>query len=226
MVKHDTALELLEINKEILIINILDYVVAIDSDPYLISLKDPEEGIYLTGSMEPIFSKSNFYITKDKFNKPMLLANDILDLETILSATNDVYDISGNLIMTAEDIRKKSKYLRLAPTIPVIGVKMGVATVLKYLNSLCVYTHVSSSKYNQESLVKEEALHLVNSEEYDIAFESLLDRVAKFIGKDTWHIYFYKVRGTNLIIQKTVDFRIYQWYQWKIEKEKKDDDDS
>lgn len=61
--------------------------------------------------------------------------------------------------------------------------------------------------------------HLAHDNEFIGAIENLYDEVMDFIGNDDWNLYSYQLKGTSLIINKGVDWRVYEYYRMKFEKE-------
>jgi len=225
--------ELLKHNKEVMVIDLLKETLSIDEDPYITSLQQPVEGLYLVGSFEPILEQGQpYYLYKDMQivgnvvqyqNTPTI--PDVTNVEALIKAKSDIFDAKGKLVITAKDLYKYSRHLKKKPTIPANAIKVAILVICNYLNSLCRYTNVKSPKYTLESLVKDEYHNLIYNEEYAKAYELTLDKVMEFVGKDTWHMYFYQIRGTSLVIEKTVDYRIYEWYRQKFEKEEDQTDE-
>ena len=117
---------------------------------------------------------------------------------------------------------KRSLYERIKdrlttePRLPVKGCEAAIATVLGFLNQLCKYTHIPSKRYQLENLVKPEYYKLIQTEEFENAFHDLYMEVMSFIGNDQWSYYYFKVKGTTLILEKGLDFRIVEWHKQQI----------
>lgn len=197
--------------KETLVLNLLDHVVNLDDLYRVDCYEEPRKGIYLSGSIDPIFYADSKYFWKNdqSVNIP------ILNIHELLTTFRTVIDSTEKVIIRGDTLFKQRKFLQTQPDIPVMAIKAAVATIIKYLNSLCSFTHVNDISYNLYRLVKNEYRDLVNNDEFDVIFYDLVSKVQDFVGEDTWHIYFYKVRGTSIIIQKTIDYRIYDWYRIK-----------
>lgn len=173
------------------------------------TFEPPEEGLYIVGGIEPIVSSKKNYHFRSEYEQRLA----IVDYKDILKRCEDVVDQEGQLVITGRNIKLRKKYLSLTPSLPVTAVKVGIAVVIKYLNSLNRLTRSQGIGYRLNRFVKPEFQHWIDNEEYDHHFEELLDEVSKFIGKDTWHIYFTRVKGTTLLIEKTIDYRIYKYYE-------------
>jgi hypothetical protein len=200
--------EVLEHNKEVLIIDLLDHVTCVE-DHYLKALVEPTKGIYITGSIEPFIKETGPYFMRELFPSPK---GEVSYLD-ILSTKSDILDSSGTQVISGKDLVLKRKFLSLKPSIPVVAMKAALAVVDDYVTSVCRKANRNRT-YNLYNLVKPE-FHstIVAKDEFMHVFERLLDQVMKFIGDDTWNIYFIKVKGTSLIIEKSVDWRIYRYYE-------------
>ena len=179
------------------------------SEECLNTFEPPEEGIYIVGAIEPIISSKKTYHFRSEYEQRLA----IVDFKDILKRGEDILDQEGQLVITGRNIKLRKKYLSLTPSIPVTAIKVGIAVVTKYLNSLNRHTRSQGIGYRLNRFVKPEFQHWIDNEEYEHEFEELLDEVSKFVGKDTWHIYFSRVKSTTLLIEKTIDYRIYKYYE-------------
>lgn len=204
-----TLAEVLEQTKEVIVIDLLDHVTSIE-EQYLNALVEPIEGIYVTGSIEPLFKPDQTYCMKELINAGDL---SIIPYNKILSSKSDILDRNGNLVITARDLFLKKKFLNTKPSVPAVAIKAALAVVDDYVTSVCRKANRNRC-YNLYSLVKPEYhSSMVSKDEFMHVFERLLDQVMKFIGNDTWNIYFVKTKGTSLIIEKSVDWRVYRYYE-------------
>lgn len=219
---HDpkTLSEVLEQTKEVMVIDLLDHVTSIE-EQYLNALVEPTEGIYVTGSIEPLFKPDQTYCMK-AITTPGDLT--IIPYNTILASKYDVLDKNGNLVISAKDLFLKKKFLSNKPSVPAVAIKAALAVVDDYITSVCRKANRNRC-YNLYSLVKHEYhSSMVSKDEFMHVFERLLDQVMKFIGNDTWNIYFVKIKGTSLIIEKSVDWRVYRYYEDLFKAEENDEE--
>lgn len=246
MPNNDITRQLLQQNKETLVLDILDFAMMLPEDPLLKALKEPPEGIYLTSSVDPICYKDEVYYKRSLFQKGI---KEPLTLRQILSSNEDVVNAAGEIVLSIHTLITHKRFFKLEPTLPSIAIKAGIAVVLAYLDNLCPYTHVNRIGYRLENLVKDEYQEIFLDhhlsqlspsqyrdpaqriefarkfnlwDEYALGFETLLDKVMTFAGHDNWHIYFYTVKGGTLVIEKTCDYRVYSWHKMQLEKEEAD----
>lgn len=196
--------------KEAIVIDLMDHVMAIDEDPYLIALNEPPEGIYLAGSIEPIIEKGKMYYPKALYPNPR---SKITDFSKIRDLKDDVVNADGEIVLRYKDYVTKPRFFKTEPTVPSVALRAAVSVVEQYLISAASHSKRSHPRYRLEYLVKPEFQNLVIEDKYILAFKNLLEKVKTFVGEDTWHMYFTKVKGTSLIIEKGIDFRIYRYYE-------------
>lgn len=205
--------KLISKTSEVIIIDLLEHVIRMPEDPCLNALVEPEQGLYLVGQLDPFISIKNKLFFKSNLEKQILIPNEILNAkEPIVNEFNEVK-------ITPSDIFTKRNYISTSPSIPSVGIKLTCSIATRHLNELCVYTKSNIGSARLDELVKPEYQYLIHTYKYEKELSRLLDKINEFVSSDIWHIYFYKIVGTNLVIEKTVDFRIYDWYRLKNEYE-------
>lgn len=211
----DTDFHELTKPSDILVLNLLKYVGHIQ-EPYASKYLEPyEKGLYLRGHINPLLHENLAYYKDFKPIEDKITPIKFESLAEIMLCKNDVYTSSGDVVISAKDLFYNKKFIETKPDIPVQLIKVAVSVILEYLNSLNKYTNVNSINFNLNRLVKQKHRDLIIKEYYQTELAELLDIVCNFVGKDSWHIYFYKITGTTLILSKTIDYRIYDWYRLK-----------
>lgn len=139
-----------------------------------------------------------------------------LDIPTLDS---DIHLSDMTMICSRMRLKQIKKYLKPVPTIPSMAIKMAVAVIKERLELYCPHTTSTSLRYNQRSLVQPEYHHLIDQGEYTNAFFDLNDKLIDFTRNAEWNLYFLRLQGTSLVITKGLDWRIYEYYRMKFEKE-------
>lgn len=201
-------------SKEALVVDLLDHVMALD-DQYLSALIEPHQGIYLVGGLSPIFPHNHQYWVKHQPRDPELA----IPWDKLLLMREDIVDKDGQVVITRKDMLTKAKFMRNEPSIPVVGVKMAIAISQHYLNAKCRHNRFNFHQYKIDDLVKPAFEWMIHKEEFLHGFKKLLDMIDAFIKDDDSHIYFYKVKGTSMVIEKGVDYRILRYYEDKFARE-------
>lgn len=196
--------------KGALVIDLMPHVMAVDEDPFLKALVKPPEGLYLVGSIEPLVEKGKAYYPRSQFPTA---AQPIQDLHTLSSLKDDIVNTNGDIVLTLRDLITKSKFIKKEPTVPVTALKAAVSVVEQYLTSVSRNSKRSHPRYRLEFLVKETYHDLIIDDEYMKVFKKLLNEVSDFVADDTFNMYYTKIKGTSLIIEKGIDFRIHCYYE-------------
>lgn len=153
-------------------------------------------------------------------SQPQLLVIDNID--DILKIAADIYREDGTLVCSKEQLNRYRRHFSRLPSIPAQSVKMAIAVAMSRLQSFCPHAILPTINFNQTDLVTPKYAHLVYNDEYSQGFAELLDKIRDITRKSEWNLYFVRITGTNLIIRKGIDWRIYDWYRMKFEKEEKE----
>lgn len=196
---------------EVLVIDLLSHAYSL-SDELAQTLIEPPQGLYLPGNAEPLFAKSKKYYRKSEFGKGGK-PYDVFDAKTLLKAKDDIVDSDGKGIMRWENVLTISRFLTPEPSIPVTAVRMAASIVQRYLHTLCRRVNHPSTITRIENLVKREDQYRIDHDEYTIAFDHLTSEIARFVGKDHWCVYFHVLKGTSMIVEKGLDWRIIKYYE-------------
>lgn len=160
--------------------------------------------VFVKGTNKRLLSPEYRYYTPDG------LVNKI-PLTSLEGITSDVVDETGRIVISASIMNKKNKFLVFGrPTeskiIPVID-----AMVKDLLNRRIKKYHNFNARNKLLGMLKPESACLVDNDEIDNCCDDLLSQAERFIGTDTWNIYFINFIGTDLFINKSYDLRIYEW---------------
>lgn len=197
---------------EILVLDLMEYITHINKDPYFEALVEPVKGVYLPGCLDPVMSLDNPCYPASKIGIPQFA---MIDISSMLACGEDVVNSKGTLLGDVRKIRRIVKYMTDQPSLPVVMLKVMMGVLTNYLSNLCARTrhNINVSKYYR--YIKPEYEYLIIEESYETAMDGMILDINKFVGKDTHHIYFTRLKGTSVIIEKTIDYRIYEWYQYK-----------
>ncbi len=204
---------------EVLVIDLLEYALTLDSK-YLDMLEEPEKGVYISGSIKPII----------KFHKhiyfPISLYNEntarLTNYDSIMICNEDIVNESADVVLTLKDKHNKKKYLLPEPNIPITAISLALTMSDNYLSTLCEFSRKQYVTLNYDKLIKQEHLLYLDQDKLEMIFRKLLNKISLFIRNDLWNIYFIKQKGTSLIIEKSIDWRIYKYYEMMLEDNSED----
>lgn len=199
---------------------------------YGMYLLPPELGYYLPTSCKPALKSGEQYYQKRTARNKVPETVEVSTLEALLAA--DIYTREAVLAVPQEMI----KCLALQPQLPVRALAMLSAVVdhtLAYFAAwarrpavtleACVAEHLKE-EYRARLPDEEPALALLQQEFADLKrlkdnvslhgqladlCDSVRNQVREFIGEDRWVMHFHRARGLDIVVEKTADFRIYQW---------------
>lgn len=123
---------------------------------------------------------------------------------------NKLFSYADNALANLELKVNTARRLYSQPTVPARGLQ---------LIELCINNEISKINPFARNTHTEAAINRLiygNAEitSDDIANEcsNILKHVIEFIGNDVWHIYFVRLKGSDITIVKTIDYRIYDWH--------------
>lgn len=207
--------EVLNHVEKTIVIDLIPHVVALDSDPRLIeALYEPDQGIYLIGSVEPLVRLTGTYFTRREWESTRRPIQQKDTVEDLLALQDDILDYKGDILITLKDLTLKRRFFKNQPTVPSIGIKAAICVIEQYLVSVSRHSNRFHPCYRLEKLVDpSKGSKLIETDEYMHGFERLLDIVTEFVNGNHWNLYFTHLRGTSLVIQQGIDYRIFKYYQ-------------
>ncbi len=200
--------DLLMTPKEVLIVDILDKAISLDDD-ILDKLIEPKKGLYLPNHLKPILNTedNNYYFEN---------GNRIIDTEQLLSLEQDVYNKDKEVIMRSSYLKRKKNYILTKPNIPVIAIELMVTFIKNHITTL---TDIPDNRisYHILTLIKPDVDANELLDNVYVSIDDLFIEISNFINKDKTFIYLYETLGTSLMIHKTCDYRIIEYYRLKEE---------
>jgi hypothetical protein len=198
-----TAAQLLQETQEVLIVNLLDYVRKLDVN-YGHLFKPVESGIYVSHQMKPIVGSKTLCFTEKGFKTHTPLKN----LDHVEEA---VLDEHGEILIPAYMMARKKKFLMTAPNIPVRAICVAELLVREWLDSVLMHRPTTTYEEEISEHFVPEARSLIEQGYIERTCSRLMNELAGFVKCDTWNIYNIRLRNTDLIVEKQVDWRIWDW---------------
>ena len=171
-------------------------------------LLPPRVGIYKIGEIYPCIEPNKLYYSQKLNRNQTYTTTPITDINTV---TDTVTDEIGNVIIPLNMMKNKTQYLRNEPNVPVRGLIIIELLIKKYLESIAPWVKHSMQHGRIVSNIKPEHHAVYTDGHLEKTCESLFLQVSDFVGNDTWHIYFVKFVGIDLVIEKTIDYRVHDW---------------
>ena len=188
---------------------VFNYAVLIERE-YGDFIVPAPEGIYRVGDIHPCIHSNKRYYSQKLTKTNQYISAPVTDINLV---NDTIIDETGNVILPAYVMKNKEQYLRNEPTVPARGLLIVELLIKKYIESVSPW--VKYSMYNSKiaSYFKPEGVELFYNGHIEALCESLFAQVCEFIGNDVWHVYFVKFMGLDLMIEKTTDWRILEYYR-------------
>lgn len=191
---------------------------------------DYPDGFYLPGLSYPSIKPGETYIIQDPFGNKV--AASFSKIEDLQKCKDTVYNSAGTLLVVGKLHHNK---LKEQPHVPVHGLRCIDAAIADTLDARAQWRparQLHRIEHELEKMLKfpDEAIwhHLSRTErehrrdnhretiadvarQVDNIITDLRNEVQAFIGDDEWVMHFLNNRGRDRVIEKTIDFRVYDW---------------
>lgn len=200
--------DLLQVHER-LILNTLPYAMLIEQQ-FGEFLQPSPVGIYKIGECDPSIIPNKAYYSEKVMADGNRIVSPITDFQT---ETEAVVDSAGQLVIPPYMMRSKEKYLSAQPTVPARGIYLIELLINRYIEQT-----VQHSKYNHysrkiDAQILPEHLYLHSSGQLERACDSIFGQIGDFMRQDDWHIYFVKRQQLDITVEKTIDYRIYDYHK-------------
>lgn len=220
---HPHPNTLLEKAEGLLVVNLLEQASYISTDEVLAALVAPEPGLYIKGSVNPLLNSRESYYPKS-LSGGLYPEAKIVDFKEALKLQEDIVTISGEVVVSAFNLINRPHLFTTEPTLPVSAINVCYNVLIDYLFKRCKYAR--GRKLNHFSnYIKPEYQDLIDEEYLEDSLSDALDELHEFTVHSPWNIYMHKLTGTTLIIEKLVDWRIYDWTEIMYNKQQEESSD-
>jgi hypothetical protein len=181
------------------------------------ALIDDMPGLYLPGVLKPIIpaNQINNITVTDSSNLNNYLTTSIAELKRIAVENKDYfrnktirYEAGG---MEGSFFLQIYRSLSDKPGKSIVQMQFIKDLMLDFLYQRCRHNVHSFQKYYK--YVKQSHIEIIESGNFGDDLRFIIDDLNKFISRHVNHLYFHKELGTNLIIEKSVDYRVYEYYK-------------
>lgn len=224
MREFESMSDLIQYSHSSLVLDLRNYIGACSAPSYQETLLPPPPGIYLKGATYPLvdMSKPHFARPTSKKNHPQPQLKPLLNLGDV-TPNIDVVDVEGNVVLQGLDIYKFKNLLIDTPGYKYQAVRAACYFGVKAISQLCIHANVHPP-FDYRAIFKPEAYGLVEDESLDV-FNQLKYSIASFVGEDELFLYYIKMTQSTLLIQKNVDYRIFEYYRIKFAEQEEEKDE-
>ena len=211
--------KLLETPNAILIIDLLEqasYIIDEHTEQFFV---ESPKGLYIKGHVNPIMLDGKKYYPKSKYSDDHYLISYINALEQ----EEDIVDDKDKVILNLFNIKNRPYLFTQQPQLPVSAINACYSILIDYLFRYCKHARGLKVKYIGD-YIKEEYNHYLYENYFESKISDALDELHEFIRKNDWNIYFHKLKGTTLIIEQHVDYRIYSWTEMMYKEQEEEEE--
>ena len=190
----------------ILVLNLTNYLYEFERNVADDIFLPPPEGIYQLGILEPIV----------KANQTLYVKSSGMLVDVVDNIKDDLVDSDGNVLIVKYVLERASKLLSNKPFIDYRRIKVLRLLARHYLNEGLAYV---PGVPTLDDIAKELAEH-IDPNVVDLAIkdgillkasETLCKDISTFIADDNWHIHYMTTESTQVMIEKSIDYRIADW---------------
>ena len=195
-------------------------------------LLPPPKGIYKVGEVNPCMfltktyfhedEKGSFFTDKTFFQ---FSGKTILPISDIRLVKSNVYDETGKIVIPAYMMLDKERYLSSEPSVPYRGILLVELLIRNFIDFVSSIPGRRRYPGRIESHLIPEFINNSVVDSLEVICQSLFLQIEQFIGNDRWHIYYIKRVQFDIIIEKTIDYRIH-YYNVQHSQENTDADSS
>ena len=174
-------------------------------------LLPPPKGIYRVGLVNPVMIDGVSYYYHVPGETAPKLVEDINKVED-----SAVYDASGKCVIPLTYMRQKARFLANVPMLPYRGLHVMRAVVDNQINSFAAY-----HRHGIKSFADQLGAHFLPSVEINEELINMVENCCRqvrteitlFLGSNEWSMFFTKLQGTTLLVEKSMDWRAWEWEQ-------------
>lgn len=169
-------------------------------------------GMFLPGHMTPVLRPHESYYQILPSDSLKTIKESLPPLESLNPADiqGDVYDSGDQLVLKK---RLASTLIRQS-TLPMRGIA-AVSSAVDWMITDCSAWAKRPGLTLQEALARhlkqEHASNLALLNQFSDFLLDIRTDVRQFVGDDVWVVHFHHQRGFDIVLEKTIDFRILDW---------------
>jgi hypothetical protein len=198
---------------------------VINTDNHFVSLNKIKsklklvEGLYINNSYKPLIEFNSCYFIKNESGfKVIESADDVkITKSDIYIKTNGIFE----LYMKYASLAKVRDKLTINPSINYVNILLIKELTEHFISSLLNYRYYLS-KHNLVNCFKDQFSTYLSEETYYKDFSDLYNEINDFMTDNYWGVYFVKIINSSIIIERTTDYRIYEWSMAQLKEDQEE----
>jgi hypothetical protein len=217
--------KLLENVTDIMMIDLLHYSSVVNASDLKYILNEPVKGVYICNSPDPVLLEGERYLTRSTYDEHMVYRHPLdtthvrtgipfgfIDIYDLSRVKEDIVNENGDTVLSYRNLISIRKMLRQQPIVNNNTIELVVMVALSCLRDACKYSRIVRIN-DVRNLIKNEYVDKGEVIDYiSDVLDDLENKINEFIGNDTWHIYMHRIQNNMMIIEKVIDYRIYQYH--------------
>jgi hypothetical protein len=179
-------------------------------------LLPPPKGIYSNTQVEPVMVDGGNYYTLTNTSGGYVRVS-VNDLNTV-NPNKSIYTSKGHkdvVVVNTLQLQNKEKCLSNLPIRPYRGMKVVECLVNNQIDSYIAYKRSNKDLFDAvRKHIRPDCTDAQVEECFEyvsINYADVRSDIFSFMGKHNWNIYFLKVKGTIITLQRSIDWRAYDW---------------
>lgn len=178
-------------------------------------------GIYVINKVEPVMIPSETYYIKEKIGTS-IVKTPVIDITNIteciykelLSAKSKTSEGIDKVVIPKTFMLNKAKYVSAEPILPYRGIQIVKELINQQINE---YVRYKTSHKTLEEIVANSLTTIEDRQFESITvkisniYNQIKENVYSFMTPHDWSLYFVNLQDTKLTIEKSIDYRAFEW---------------
>lgn len=207
--------DLMLLNVENMLILDTQFSIARLTREYPHWFNDPEPGVYTLSSLDPVIKKDVVYYHGSINQDEPVIFDHTPTIDDITIYKKGLFHEDGLVVLSPAVIQNAKRLLRNESF-----VSKAAFTVIEYIIRDAINNSIAyGDTVHREMCFPFEYKHYLTQEgqdayaegQFENMCEGLLIQAVSFVSERPWSIYFTRPSGSDLIIERLIDYRIYDW---------------
>lgn len=209
----DKASELLISTEKLLVLDLNELARSLQ-DKFADSFRDPPEGLYIPFQVSPLLKSNTTYMVDgevlylEKIDSPTILD----DLKISLNAT--ISDSSFKTIITPDMRKKYAKHFTVSPIVNPYILQAIQHMVTEHIRCMLAYSIHNGDMDDLYTCLSVGGIQRFENGILEEMCDDIFAQISNFMLDNPWNIYFVSLKGYDIFVEMSIDYRIYEWTRY------------
>jgi hypothetical protein len=209
----DKASQLLISTEKLLVLDINDLARSLQSK-YNESFRDPPEGLYTPFQTAPLLKSNTTYMVDgevlylEKIDSPTILDDLKIPADSVIS------DSSFKTIITPDMRKKYAKHFTVSPIVNPYVLQAIQHMVTEHIRCMLAYSINEASMDELYECLSVGGIQRFESGVLEELCDDMFAQISNFMVDNPWNIYFVSLKGYDVFVEMSIDYRIYEWTRY------------